>query len=437
MTKEEFLAEFGARTAAYLGAVELDTRPVTVSVGEGAHSRAGHLLLVSLVNQLARAHSALRIIGDLDRPLEVPSPFGHGTLAEATVGLAREINPFIEIAGEEDGSPELIRLAVGHRESGALALGAEGWCATFGAGRIWQGDANLWGAALASCIAAAGAFGAMCGRPFEPAPSYSLWDGAAGTGQGTPRVPLELGSVLQVGAGAVGAALDWWLACLGVADLGEWTIVDGDVVEVSNLNRQLLYRASDAGWPDGAPASKARRSAELIGALPSEGMWGRDAAVAEANYDLVLALADEDGVRSLLQLRQPPVLLHATTSVNWQAQSHRHIRSRDDCILCRLPGPAARTDCATGAIEEAGGESAALPFLSATAGLLLAADLARLGAGALAEDPLNFRALDFNGASPVFQQAGFSCRPGCATWLPADARRTIAADTRFAGLDPG
>ena len=51
-------------------------------------------------------------------------------------------------------------------------------------------------------------------------------------------------SVLVVGAGGLGSGLLYNLAGLGVGHLG---IVDGDHVEISNLNRQFLYRASDIG----------------------------------------------------------------------------------------------------------------------------------------------------------------------------------------------
>ncbi len=52
--------------------------------------------------------------------------------------------------------------------------------------------------------------------------------------------------VLILGAGAVGAHLAWMLATAGVINL---TIVDFDDVEVSNLNRQLLYKETDVGQP--------------------------------------------------------------------------------------------------------------------------------------------------------------------------------------------
>ncbi len=101
-------------------------------------------------------------------------------------------------------------------------------------------------------------------------------------------------------------------------------------------------------------------------------------------WDIVLPLANERGVRGLLQASYPPLMIHATTSPNWQTQLHRNRPGRDRCISCRLPEshlpPPA---CAIGSIgvNNLGEEhppDAALPFLSAAAGLLIVADLLRL-----------------------------------------------------------
>ena len=55
---------------------------------------------------------------------------------------------------------------------------------------------------------------------------------------------LSKASALVVGAGGLGSGLLYNLAGLGVGLLG---VVDGDHVEISNLNRQFLYCVSDIG----------------------------------------------------------------------------------------------------------------------------------------------------------------------------------------------
>ncbi|MBA2556353.1 MAG: hypothetical protein H0V12_03240 [Chloroflexi bacterium] len=71
------------------------------------------------------------------------------------------------------------------------------------------------------------------------------------------------------------------------------------------------------------------------------------------------------------------MVVHATTGTGWTAELHRHLRERDDCIACRIPEEQSKQSpfaCADGEVPTSDGDStdAALPFLSAAAGLLLA-----------------------------------------------------------------
>jgi len=66
---------------------------------------------------------------------------------------------------------------------------------------------------------------------------------------------LTRGSVLLVGVGGLGSPLAMYLAAAGVGRIG---IVDFDAVDVSNLQRQILYSSDDVGH------SKVERAAQRI-----------------------------------------------------------------------------------------------------------------------------------------------------------------------------
>ena len=58
------------------------------------------------------------------------------------------------------------------------------------------------------------------------------------------QLRLKNSSVLIIGAGGLGCPAAAYLAGAGVGRIG---IVDGDVVEVSNLHRQILHTSADVG----------------------------------------------------------------------------------------------------------------------------------------------------------------------------------------------
>src|SRR5437773_5794947 len=69
---------------------------------------------------------------------------------------------------------------------------------------------------------------------------------------------LKAASVLMIGAGGLGSPLGLYLAAAGIGRLG---IVDFDVVDVTNLQRQILHGTQDVGRPK--LESAARRLRDL------------------------------------------------------------------------------------------------------------------------------------------------------------------------------
>ena len=59
--------------------------------------------------------------------------------------------------------------------------------------------------------------------------------------------------ILVIGAGGLGCPA---LSYLAAAGIGQVSIVDGDTVELSNLQRQILHADDRLGWPKVASAKK-------------------------------------------------------------------------------------------------------------------------------------------------------------------------------------
>ena len=64
---------------------------------------------------------------------------------------------------------------------------------------------------------------------------------------------LKAAKLLMIGAGGLGSPAGLYLAASGV---GEITILDPDVVDVSNLQRQILHDTSSVGVPKVESARK-------------------------------------------------------------------------------------------------------------------------------------------------------------------------------------
>ena len=61
---------------------------------------------------------------------------------------------------------------------------------------------------------------------------------------GTGQKKINRAKVLMVGAGGLGAPVGYYLAAAGVGKIG---IIDGDYVELSNLQRQIVHSTEDVG----------------------------------------------------------------------------------------------------------------------------------------------------------------------------------------------
>ncbi|MBP1225248.1 HesA/MoeB/ThiF family protein [Flavobacterium sp. 1355] len=105
--------------------------------------------------------------------------------------------------------------------------------------------------------------------------------------------------VLVVGAGGLGAAILPYLASAGVGEIG---IVDDDVIEISNLHRQVIYKSSAVG------KSKVEEAKLMISelnplvkvnAIPQK-LSGKNAISLFEKYDIVVDATDNIFIKYLI-----------------------------------------------------------------------------------------------------------------------------------------
>ncbi|KAF2516971.1 HesA/MoeB/ThiF family protein [Flavobacterium foetidum] len=110
---------------------------------------------------------------------------------------------------------------------------------------------------------------------------------------------LAAAKVLVIGAGGLGAAILPYLASAGVGEIG---IVDHDVIEVSNLQRQVIYKTDAVG------KSKAKEAKVMISDLNplvkvkaiAEKLSGKNALSLFYNYDIIVDATDNIAIKYLI-----------------------------------------------------------------------------------------------------------------------------------------
>jgi hypothetical protein len=443
---EEFYRLRDRRSEEYLGRPIGDLAPAHIAIDSvAASTSSGQLALLALANQAAR--TARRISFSLpkrDVPVLARTPFPGRTVSEVLLATVNAIDPCGEFTLSETAPEGSVSIGIGINVGADLDwyLGADRAVALLRRSPIgftdWEG--TMRGAALASSLGASAVLRQQIGLAVAPR-SLSAWnyaeDDRAEFGPSSLD-PVDVGRVLMVGAGAVGASAAYWLHAFGVNGEG-WAVVDGDQVELHNTNRGLVFLPFDAGWPNGTAVNKALLVAPLITGAKPHGHWYHEShELRNQTFDLVLALANDHAVREVLTTLSAAVSLQATTGENWLSQLHRHVLGRDGCIWCRTGEvKTPKFGCSTAVVEKRDGtrSDAALPFLSAASGLMVATALQRLSMGDLMRTEENCWSWDFGSehrmtATPVAR----CCRDSCALVPSATVRRRIVAGTRWAGL---
>jgi len=218
---------------------------------------------------------------------------------------------------------------------------------------------------------------------------------------------LKNARVLVVGAGGLGSPALMYLAAAGVGTIG---IVDADVVEASNLQRQVVHGVEDVGRPK--TESAARRMASIN---PLVRVVRHDVRIDSTNaldiigdYDLVLDGTDNFPTRYLLNdacvlLGKPDIwgsIYRFDGQVSmWWAQRGPCYR----CVFPEPPPPGLVPSCAEGGV---------LGVLCATIGSVQASEAVKIIVGV--GDPLIGRLLVHDALRQSWDELAVTRDPNCA-----------------------
>ena len=218
---------------------------------------------------------------------------------------------------------------------------------------------------------------------------------------------LKNARVLCVGAGGLGSPALMYLAAAGVGTLG---IVEFDVVDVSNLQRQIIHGVSDVGR---SKAESARDSIKEINpyvdvVLHEERLDSSNVMDLFAHYDLIVDGTDNFATRYLVNdacvlLGKPYVWgsiyrFDGQASVFWAEHGPCY-----RCLYPEPPPPGMVPSCAEGGV---------LGVLCASIGSIQVTEAIKLLAGI--GDPLLGRLMIYDALEMSYREVGVRKDPECA-----------------------
>ena len=240
---------------------------------------------------------------------------------------------------------------------------------------------------------------------------------------------LRAARVLCVGAGGLGSPASLYLAAAGIGTLG---LVDYDVVDVSNLQRQILYGTADVGRPKLAAATE-----RLTALNPGVHVVAHETRLTSANaleifrgYDVIIDGADNFPTRYLVNdacvLTGKP---NAYGSIfRFDGQASVFAAPGGPCYRCLYPEPpppGVVPSCAEGGV---------LGVLPGIVGTIQATEAIKiiLGAGRT----LAGRLLMFDALRMEFRTVELERDPDCPVCGTRPTITTLIDYERFCGVTP-
>lgn len=223
-------------------------------------------------------------------------------------------------------------------------------------------------------------------------------------GKGQKR--LKSARVLVVGAGGLGSPAAYYLAAAGVGTLG---ILDSDVVDLSNLQRQILHRTAEVGSPKIESAAKTLTELNPgIEVIPLHHRIGPENVESVIRgYDLVVDAVDNFDTRYILNdaCVSNGIPMVEGGVLRWDGLCMTVLPGKGPCYRCAFPSPPpenAVPSCAQAGVMGA---------VAGVVGTLQAVEAIKLilGAGEL----LVGRMLFYEGLSARFREVSLDRDPAC------------------------
>lgn len=244
--------------------------------------------------------------------------------------------------------------------------------------------------------------------------------------------------VLVVGAGGLGSPAALYLAASGIGTLG---LVDCDRVDVSNLQRQVLFDTAGIGRLKSEAARERLLALNPCIRVIEHAVELRAANVLEVlrDYDVVLDGTDRLATRYVVSdacviLRKPLV---SAAIHRFEGQAMTYLPGRGPCYRCLFPD-------ATQAVVPNCAEAGVLGVLPGVMGALQATEAIKLVTGI--GEPLIGRLLVYDALQMRFDEFRFTRRPECAAcgdrptitapFDPPAARETTMPSDKLLRLSP-
>jgi adenylyltransferase/sulfurtransferase len=240
---------------------------------------------------------------------------------------------------------------------------------------------------------------------------------------------LKAGRVLLVGAGGLGSPAAMYLAAAGVGTLG---IVDFDVVDTTNLQRQVIHGTPDVGRPklDSARDRIAQLNPHVTVEAHPVRLTSANARQIVRGYDVVIDGTDNFPTRYLLNdacvLEGKPCVYGSI--LRWEGQASVFWGGRGPCYRCLFaepPPPGEVPSCA---------EAGVLGMLPGIIGTVQALEAAKLLLGQ--GDALLGRLLLFDALRMRFREMRLRRDPACPVCGDNPTIHELIDYERFCGYAP-